>query len=102
MADDGMIRGSDETELGANKRLLQHGRAVPQDVSLIGLQHQIDRSAADHLTCVFADGVEVGRQLAKTAIKQIESRGEDLSEVATVLVKRGPCRPLRGEEPMVL
>jgi DNA-binding LacI/PurR family transcriptional regulator len=99
-----IIAGSDEMALGAKESLLQHGLLVPRDVSLIGFQHQLDRSTANQLTCVCVDGREVGRQLARTAIKRNESRGKDLPEaiVPTILVKRGSCRPLRGEEHMVL
>jgi DNA-binding LacI/PurR family transcriptional regulator len=99
-----IIAGSDEMALGAKEALLQHGRLVPRDVSLIGFQHQVDRSTANQLTCVCVDGREVGRQLAKAAIKRNESKGKDLPEVIvpSILVKRGSCRPLRGEEHMVL
>jgi DNA-binding LacI/PurR family transcriptional regulator len=99
-----IIAGSDEMALGAKESLLQHGLLVPRDISLIGFQHQLDRSTASQLTCVCVDGREVGRQLAKAAIKRNESKGKDLTEVIvpTILVKRGSCRPLRGEEHMVL
>jgi DNA-binding LacI/PurR family transcriptional regulator len=99
-----IIAGSDEMALGAKESLLQHGRVVPRDVSLIGFQYQIDRPTVNHLTCVCVDAVEVGRQLGKTAIRRIESKQKDLPEVIvpTLLVKRGSCRPLRGEEHMVL
>ncbi len=99
-----IIAGSDEMALGAKESLLQHGLLVPRDISLIGFQHQLDRSTANQLTCVCVDGREVGRQLAKAAIKRNESKGKDLTEVIvpTILVKRGSCRPLRGEEHMVL
>jgi DNA-binding LacI/PurR family transcriptional regulator len=98
-----IIAGSEEMALGAKESLLQHGRQVPRDVSLIGFQHKIDRSSANQLTCVCVDGMEVGRQLARAAIGRIESNRKDLSEVIvpTVLVKRGSCRPLRGGEHMV-
>jgi DNA-binding LacI/PurR family transcriptional regulator len=71
--------------------------------AIIGFQHKIDRSTANQLTCVCVDGVEVGRQLARAAIRRIESNRKDLSEVIvpTVLVKRGSCRPLRRGEHMV-
>ncbi len=99
-----ILAGSDEIALGAKEGLVQHGLTVPRDVSVIGFQHQIETFSATPLTSVCVDTVEVGRQLAKAAIKRIESGGRDVPEstVATVLVKRGSCRPLRTEEHMVL
>jgi DNA-binding LacI/PurR family transcriptional regulator len=48
--------------------------------------------------------VEVGRQLAKLAIAQIESEDPQTHEVAvpTVFARRSTCRPLRKEEHMLL
>jgi DNA-binding LacI/PurR family transcriptional regulator len=99
-----VLAGSDEIALGAKEGLVQHGLAVPRDVSVIGFQHQVQTLSASPLTCVCVDAVEVGRQLARSAIKRIESRGRDIPEtiVPTVLVKRGSCRPLRPKEHMVL
>jgi DNA-binding LacI/PurR family transcriptional regulator len=99
-----IVAGSDGIAHGVREGLRQRGREVPHDVSLIGFQHQIEQSRISNLTSVCVDAVEVGRQLAKTAITRIESNGKDLPEVIvpTVLVKRGTCRPLRGEEHMVL
>jgi len=47
---------------------------------------------------------EVGRQLAKLAIAQIESETDENREVAvpTVFARRSTCRPLRKEEHMLL
>ncbi len=99
-----ILAGSDEIALGAKEGLMQHGLTVPRDVSVIGFQHQIETYSASPLTSVCVDAIEVGRQLAKSAIKRIESGGRDIPEssVSTVLVKRGSCRPLRPEEHMVL
>ncbi len=99
-----ILAGSDEIALGAKEGLVQHGLAVPRDVSVIGFQHQIETFSATPLTSVCVDTAEVGRQLAKAAIKRIESGGRDVPErsVPTFLVKRGSCRPLRSEEHMVL
>lgn len=99
-----LLAGSDEIALGAKEGLVQHGLAVPRDVSVIAFQHQIETLSATPLTSVCVDAIEVGRQLAKAAIKRIESGGRDVPEstVPTSLVKRGSCRPLRPEEHMVL
>jgi DNA-binding LacI/PurR family transcriptional regulator len=77
---------------------------VPKNVSLIGFEHEPGRARASNLTSVSVDMVEVGRQLAKAAIAQIEDRERDLRPVVvpTFLVKRSTCRPLRKEEHMML
>ncbi len=99
-----ILAASDEIALGAREGLLQHGKTVPRDVSIIGFQHQVETYSASPFTSVCVDAVEVGRQLARSAIKRIESAGREIAEtiVPAVLVKRGSCRPLREEEHMVL
>jgi len=99
-----ILAGSDEIAPGAKEGLMQHGLTVPRDVSVICFQHQIETFSAAPLTSVYMDAIEVGRQLAKSAIRRIESNARDIPEssVPTVLVKRGSCRPLRAEEHMVL
>jgi DNA-binding LacI/PurR family transcriptional regulator len=84
--------------------LRQHRREVPKDVSLIGFESQIGRSGGSNLTSVSVDMVEVGRQLAKLAIAQIESHQDSSREIIlpTSLIRRSTCRPLRKEEHMVL
>jgi DNA-binding LacI/PurR family transcriptional regulator len=70
----------------------------------MAFQHHIETFSATLLTSIWVDAVEVGRQLAKAAIKRIESAGRDVpqSTVPTGLLKRGACPPLRREEHMVL
>jgi DNA-binding LacI/PurR family transcriptional regulator len=48
--------------------------------------------------------VEVGRQLAKAAIAQIENHQKEPVNVMVpaTLVKRSTCRPLRTDEHMML
>lgn len=99
-----ILAGSDDLAYGAREGLRLHRREVPKDVSLIGFEHQIGRSRGSNLTSVSVDMVEVGRQLAKLAIGQIESQDAEPREVVvpTSLIRRSTCRPLRKEEHMVL
>lgn len=99
-----ILAGSDELAFGAREGLRQHRREVPKDVSLIGFEHQPGHSRGSNLTSVCVDMVEVGRQLAKLAIAQIESGHAENRDVAvpTVLARRSTCRPLRREEHMLL
>jgi DNA-binding LacI/PurR family transcriptional regulator len=99
-----ILAASDELAYGAREALRQHRREVPKDVSLIGFEHRIGRSRGSNLTSVCVDMVEVGRQLAKLAIVQIESEEDSSREVIlpTSLVRRSTCRPLRKEGHMML
>lgn len=99
-----ILAASDELAFGAREGLRQHRRDVPKDVSLVGFEHQIGHSRGSNLTSVSVDMVDVGRQLAKLAIAQIESEHRQTREVAvpTIFVKRSTCRPLRKEEHMLL
>ncbi len=99
-----ILAASDGIAFGVREGLRQHRLDVPKDVSLIGFEHELGRGRASNLTSVSVDMAEVGRQLAKAAIAQIENREKELQEVAipTYLVKRSTCRPLRKEEHMML
>lgn len=99
-----ILAASDELAFGAREGLRQHRRDVPKDVSLIGFEHQIGHSRGSNLTSVCVDMVEVGRQLARLAIAQIESQEQQpqTASVPTIFVKRSTCRPLRKEEHMLL
>jgi DNA-binding LacI/PurR family transcriptional regulator len=99
-----ILAASDELAFGAREGLRQHHREVPKDVSLIGFEHQAGKSRASKLTSIAVDMAEVGRQLARLAITQIESQDHSPREVIvpTMLVKRSTCRPLRREEHMLL
>lgn len=99
-----VLAASDELAFGAREGLRQHRREVPKDVSLIGFEHEVGHSRGSNLTSVSVDMVDVGRQLAKLAIAQIESEKTEIREIAvpTVFVKRSTCRPLRKEEHMLL
>ncbi len=99
-----IVAASDELAFGAREGLRQHRREVPRDVSLIGFEQQVGRARGANLTCVSVDMVEVGRQLARLAIAQIESkqRIHNHITVPTVFVKRSTCRPFRKEEHMLL
>ena len=81
-----------------------HRREVPKDVSLISFEQQVGHSHGSNLTSVCVDMAEVGRQLARLAIAQIESQhpSQHKALVPTVFVKRSSCRPLRQEEQMLL
>src|ERR1700685_962426 len=98
-----ILAASDELAFGAREGLRQHRREVPKHVSLIGFEHQIGHSRGSNLTSVCVDMVEVGRQLARLAIAQIESHEKQSQTISvpTVVVKRSTCRPLRKEEHML-
>lgn len=99
-----ILAASDELAFGAREGLRQHRREVPKDVSLIGFENHLGHSGGSNLTSVCVDMVEVGRQLAKLAIAQIESEQPEAREIAvpTMLARRSTCRPLRKEEHMLL
>ncbi len=99
-----ILCGSDDLAFGAREGLRQHRLEVPKDVSLIGFEHELGRARASNLTTVSVDMVEVGRQLARAAIAQIEKNERETHEVTVPahLVKRSTCRPLRKEEHMML
>jgi len=99
-----ILAASDELAFGTREGLRQHRREVPRDVSLVGFENQIGQSRGSNLTSVCVDMVEVGRQLAKLAIAQIEAQDAEGREVTVpaLFVKRSTCRPLRKEEHMLL
>jgi DNA-binding LacI/PurR family transcriptional regulator len=94
-----VVATSDDLAFGAIEALTQHGREVPRDVSVIGFDHQVERNRATHLTSVCVDTIQVGRELARSAIARIRGHGAGVpvTVVPTVLMKRGTCRPLRTE-----
>ncbi len=98
------LAASDELAFGAREGLRQHRREVPKDVSLVGFENQLGHSRGSNFTSVCVDMVEVGRQLAKLAIAQIEAQERESREVTVpaVFVKRSTCRPLRQDEHMLL
>lgn len=101
-----ILAASDELALGAREGLRQHRKDVPKDVSLIGFEHGTRQAHGSNLTSVSVDMVEVGRQLAKAAIAEIENptRAKDTPSltVPVSLIKRSTCRPFRKEEQMIL
>jgi len=99
-----ILAASDELAYGARDGLRQHRREVPRDVSLIGFEQQIGHARGSNLTSVCVDMAEVGRQLARLAVAQIESQQQSPRRVTvpTVFTKRSTCRPLRREEHMLL
>lgn len=99
-----VLAASDELAFGAREGLRQHRRDVPKHVSLIGFEHQVGHARGSNLTSVCIDMIEVGRQLARLAITQIEApeKQSQAISLSTVFVKRSTCRPLRKEEHMLL
>ncbi len=99
-----ILSASDGLAFGAREGLRQNRLEVPKDVSLIGFEHELGHTHASNLTTVSVDMVEVGRQLARAAIAQIERNEREPHEVTVPahLVKRSTCRPLRKEEHMML
>jgi DNA-binding LacI/PurR family transcriptional regulator len=99
-----ILAASDQLAFGARESMRLHRREIPRDVSLIGFEYELSRGRSSNLTSVAVDMVEVGRQLAKAAIAQIENKekpGADVLVPAS-LVKRSTCRPLRKEDQMML
>jgi DNA-binding LacI/PurR family transcriptional regulator len=94
-----VVAGSNDLAFGVIEALRQRGQEVPRDVSVIGFDHQVERSRAIHLTSVCVDTVQVGRELARSAIARIRGNGVNVptTVIPTLLVKRGSCRPLRTE-----
>ena len=99
-----ILAESDQLAFGSREGLRQHRRDVPKDVSMIAFEYESGRGHASNLTSVSVDMVEVGRQLAKAAIAQIEGRPNSTSNimVPATLVKRSTCRPVRKDEHMML
>jgi DNA-binding LacI/PurR family transcriptional regulator len=99
-----ILAESDQLAFGSREGLRQHRRDVPKDVSMIAFEYEAGRGHASNLTSVSVDMVEVGRQLARAAIAQIENRPKDASNimVPATLVKRSTCRPMRKDEHMML
>jgi DNA-binding LacI/PurR family transcriptional regulator len=97
-----IVAASNELAYGVREGLRHHRREVPRDVSLVGFEKTSGNSRGSNLTSVSVDMAEVGRQLARVAIAQIEGRTTDAVVVPAVLVKRSTCRPLRKEEQMML
>jgi DNA-binding LacI/PurR family transcriptional regulator len=99
-----LVAGSEDLAAGAREGLWQHRREVPRDVSLIGFEHGSGRSRVTHVTSVSIDMIEVGRQLAKAAIAQIEGQPKEVRDIVVpaLLLKRSTCRPLRQEDHLLL
>ena len=91
-----VLAGNDDIAHGAWEGLQKAGLEVPKVVSLIGFDDQHGLGRLQSLTSVRVDATEVGRQLAKMAIRKIRSKGQRLPEVLlpATLVKRETCRPL--------
>lgn len=99
-----ILAASDELAFGAREGVRLHRRDVPKDISLIGFENEPGRARASNLTSVAVDMVEVGRELAKAAVAQIEKRESRTGNIVVpaTLIKRSTCRPLRKEEHMIL
>jgi DNA-binding LacI/PurR family transcriptional regulator len=99
-----ILAASDELAYGAREGLRQHRREVPRDVSLVGFEQQVGHARGSNLTSVCVDMVEVGRQLARMAVAQIEERQKihRAVSVPTAFIKRSTCRPFREDEHMLL
>ena len=91
-----VLAGNDDIAHGAWEGLQKAGLDVPKFVSLIGFDDQHGLGRLQSLTSVRVEATEVGRQLAKMAIRKIRSKGQRLPEVLlpATLVKRETCRPL--------
>ncbi len=99
-----VLAESDQLAFGLREGLRLHRREVPKDVSMIGFEYEPGRGHGSNLTSVSVDMVEVGRQLARAAISQIENRQKEAVNITVParLIKRSTCRPMRKDEHMVL
>lgn len=99
-----ILAASEELAFGAREGLRQHRREIPRDVSLIGFECLARPSRTSNVTCVSIDMVEIGRQLAKSAIERSEGSGPEARQltIPVPLIKRSTCRPVRKEEHMLL
>ncbi len=99
-----VLAESDQLAFGLREGLRLQRREVPKDVSMIGFEYEPGRGHGSNLTSVSVDMVEVGRQLARAAIAQIENGRKEAMPVTVParLVKRSTCRPMRKDEQMVL
>jgi DNA-binding LacI/PurR family transcriptional regulator len=98
-----ILAASSEIAHGVREGLRHHRREVPKDVSLVAFEPTLGKTRGSNLTSVSVDMVEVGRELARAAISQIENGERDCTIVVpAMLIKRSTCRPLRKEEHMML
>lgn len=99
-----VLAASEEIALGVRDSLRIHAMDAPRDISLICFEHRVMGAKVANVTSVCIDTIEVGRQLARMAVARLESGGKNQVEVVipAPLVKRGSCRPLRGDESMML
>jgi LacI family transcriptional regulator len=92
-----IFAGSDDVAFGVWDQLNQSGLRVPDDVALIGFGDLPDaQRRIPPLTTVRIEYIELGRQLARMAIKKANHPGVPLPETVlpTKLVLRGTTWPL--------
>ena len=92
--------GTDSIAYGAWDALTAHGAHVPADISLIGFDDVFATHRTPELTSVQVPAEAVGRELARMAIRRIQT-GENVRAVVlpTQLQRRESCRPvLQGRQ----
>ena len=94
-----VFAANDQMALGLLRALHEHGRPVPEDVSVVGFDDIAEAgSFLPPLTTIRQDFPEVGRQLVVKALRRL--RGEDEDPAATLvpteLVVRASTAPPRG------
>ena len=93
-----MFVGNDQMALGLLRALGEHGRKVPEDVSIVGFD-DIPESGyfSPPLTTVHQPFDELGRRSVRLVLKQIEARtsSREQSVIAPELVIRNSTRMSR-------
>ena len=92
-----VFSGNDQMALGLIRGLLERGRRVPDDVSLVGFDDVAEaRFYSPPLTTVRQDFARVGRVAVQAMIRQIETgEASDVAVLAPELVVRASTGPAR-------
>jgi DNA-binding LacI/PurR family transcriptional regulator len=89
---DGIVAVSDVIAIGAVRALQQRGRAVPQDVSVIGYDDSdIASYAQPRLTTVRQDTLKAGSLLVSKLLRLMDGHGVTSERLPTEIVIRDSC-----------
>jgi DNA-binding LacI/PurR family transcriptional regulator len=94
-----IFAANDHVALGVMRALAEHGRKLPEDVSLVGFD-DIPEAAYFHpgLTTIRQDFAEVGRQALRLLLEQLATgvRSAESAMVEPVLIPRGTVAAASG------